>query len=381
MPDYADIWNRYDLAVSALYDEIGPAEERTRDIVRSPDVINRADLVITTSEQLTRTAALDLTAPRALDRERSMLRLVAGAATDLAVASDLLRTEGGEPTITTRGARDVTYSRVMSELGPILQPGDGFGVSVVTRAAAPAPETVEEALTQLTTTAGHSFDAISGDVRQLGQMVISNVVSLPAARIHEAAAVATSEIVNLMGGQISGVLSRIAQLMIRAYEKILAALGQDLASQARKQAAEWVETLQSGEALNQLLGQLYEKQRILAEIEAQGKQAEDTLLSDAFPAALEETRALTERFQKQRQSVEWVLRGLNFVRNRLLQIQPWGPLAVAATYMTTLGYVVYAGGDYVDWFRTDQIQPLNRVPGLRAVVRETLTSPQSSEEA
>ena len=69
---------------------------------------------------------------------------------------------------------------------------------------------------------------------------------------------------------------------------------------------------------------------------------------------------------------------MNIVKAGVLASEPWGPLGIAALYVGTLGYVVYAGGDYVDWFRTDQIQPLNRIPGLRDIPRERLREPEKT---
>lgn len=372
MPDYADVWDQYNLAVSALYDVLKPAETVSLPTVRSADVSRRADLVITTSSRLADIAAQNLTAPSAVDRERSTLRLVAGAAADLAIAGDLLRTQSEEPAPTIREPA-VTYPRLISDLGPLFRPENGL-TPPTTRSAAVKPplEDPETALTQLNSTATRSFDAIVSDVIEVGQMATGGLATLSTPQLQNAVAVAAQEILDMISDEVGAILRQVARLLIQAYDKILKALGKDAASQARQQAARWLQMLQSGTTLNKLLERLYEKQRILEDIETHARQATDALISDAFSTALNETRALAERFQRQRQSVEWTLRGLAFLRDRLLTIEPWGPLAVTAVYVSTLGYTVYAGGDYVDWFRTEQIQPLNRVSGLRDVVRETL---------
>ncbi|MFQ5855694.1 MAG: hypothetical protein ACE5LU_08650 [Anaerolineae bacterium] len=375
MPDYADLWDQYDLAVSALYQILEPGEGVSRPIVRSPDVSHRADLVITTSSRLADSAAQGLTAPSVADRERSTLRLVAGAAADLAVANDLIRAQAEAQAITVREVA-ATYPLLMSDLGPILRPGNDFPPTVTTRGVffRPLAEDPAEALAQLRGTATRSFDAIAGDVIDVGQMALSGLVMLPAATVKEAAAVAAQEILNKLGDSLEMVLSLAVRLLVQAYDKILKALGEDTASEARQQAARWIEMLQSGTLFDKLLERLYQKRRILDDIEGHARQATEALMSDAFSAVLTKTGALAERFQQHRQCLEWVLRGLAFAKDWLFTIEPWGPLAVTAMYVGTLGYAVYAGGDYVDWFRTDQIQPLNRVPGLRDVVHETLKS-------
>lgn len=375
MADYANVWDQFDVAVNALYEALQPSGAVPFTPVRSPELVGRADLVIATSSRLADAAAEALSSPRVAECEQSMLRLVAGAAADLAIANDLMRAENEAAAFAVREAP--LYSQLMSDLGSILRPENGAAPAVVTRSVPFAPPITDpdEALAQLRTAVTESFDAIAGDVIEIGQMVISGVITLPTDEITAAAAVAVQEILNLISDDIGAVLRRVAQLLVQAYDKILKALGQDMASQARQQAAKWIETLQSGTMLNQLVERLYEKQRILDDVEAHARQATERLVSGALFTALDETRALVERFQRQRQSLEWVLRGLAFAKDRLFGIQPWGPLGVTAMYVGTLGYAVYAGGDYVDWFRTGDIRPLNRIPGLRDVVHETLARP------
>lgn len=379
MPDYPDVWDRYDLAVSGLYDVLGPREAVAVPTVRSPELANRADLVVTASSRLADAAEQGLTAPTVAERELSMLRLVAGAAADLAIAGDLLRTQDGKTMAVRTGAP--TLPRLLSDLDDVLRPGATMELPLVTRrAAGPFPRTVDEAVAQLASTAQRSYDAIASDVIGLSKMTLSGLITVPIAQVHEAAAVASSEIISALDDQISAVMRRVAQLLVQAYDKILRTFGRDLASKTRRQAAQWIQTLQSGTMLNQWLDQLYQKPRILHDIEAHAESIAGVLLSPALETALQEARGLAERFQRQHRTLEWLLRGLNFVKERLVDFQPWGPLGVIGIYVGTLGYTVYAGGDYVDWFRTERIQPLNRVPGLRTVVRQALKSEVGSAE-
>lgn len=381
MPDYADVWDQYDLAVSALYDVLGPAEAVSLPPVRSTDVSHRADLVITRSAQLADAATRDLNAPRATDRELATLRLVASSAADLAIANDLMHARSEEPVSIEQRAAAI-YPQLMADLGSILRPGNGTA-TITPRGVSfgPPAKSPTEALSQLNQTAGRSFDAIADDVIDAVQMAISGLVALPADQVEEAAAVAVQEILNMVTDSLGTIVRRAALLLVRAYDKVLKALGQEAASEVRQQATRWIQMLESETTLERLLWGLYERQRILENIQARAQQAPQALMSDAFSAVLSEMHDLSERFRQQRQSIEWVLRGLAFTKGWLFTIEPWGPLAVTAMYVSTLGYTVYAGGDYVDWFRTEQIQPLKRVPGLRDIVRETLVSKGNVEQA
>ncbi|MBS1253113.1 MAG: hypothetical protein MAG451_02159 [Anaerolineales bacterium] len=374
MPDYADVWDQYDLAVSALYDAMGPAEALSIPTVRSLDVTNHADLVITTSGRLAEAAAQDLTARSAAGRERSTLRLVAGAAADIAIANDLMQAQGEGPAPALREAAAATYPQLMSDLGPILRLENGVAPEIATRGAdfKPRGEDAADALTQLRRNAERSFDDIADDVIDVGQTAISGLLALEVAPVRQAAAVAAQELLRQLSEGLGSIMRQATRLVVMAYDKILTALGKDAAAEARQQAARWIEMLESGTLFAKLLHNLYDKQRVLADIEAHAKRETQALMSEVFSEVLAETRDVAERFRQHRRSVEWVLRGLAFTKDWLFTIQPWGPLAVTAVYVGSLGYVVYAGGDYVDWFHAEQLQPLNRVPGLREVVRETL---------
>ncbi|HUW11729.1 MAG TPA: hypothetical protein VM537_18505, partial [Anaerolineae bacterium] len=67
-------------------------------------------------------------------------------------------------------------------------------------------------------------------------------------------------------------------------------------------------------------------------------------------------------------------RGLTLSRVWALGIQPWGPLALTAAHLALIGYIVYLGGDYVDWFRSGSSGRLRLVHGVRTEVRQTLTA-------
>lgn len=378
MPDYRDVWSQHTSAVNNLYANLGQIRPAAAEM---PDVDRDAERVIATSRELAQAAGAQLSAPNAADRETAMLRLVAAAATDLAIANDLLRAEGGE-TVTLRGIRP-TYARAMADLGPILEPGSVPQTAAAIRDATPTPTPAPapvDPVTRLKTTARLAYESIIGDVTNLGTMTLSGLLTLPVAELNKAISLTASELLKLLSADLSRAVRRVAEFVVEAYDKLLTALGRDLASKARQQTARWIRTLQSGTMFDQLLGQLYEKERILADIERHGRQVGDVAAQRVLNSVLSDTRMVAERFQRQHRSLEWVLRGLNFGRDRLLVIQPWGPLAVTGLYVTAFTYTVYAGGDYVDWFRVEGVEPLDRVPGLRDVVREGLQADQSDAQ-
>jgi hypothetical protein len=69
------------------------------------------------------------------------------------------------------------------------------------------------------------------------------------------------------------------------------------------------------------------------------------------------------------------MRVMAFAKTPLMATPPWGTLAVYAFYVVILGYAVYSGGDYLDWYRTGDTAWLDRVKGIRTVVRASLAPP------
>jgi len=76
--------------------------------------------------------------------------------------------------------------------------------------------------------------------------------------------------------------------------------------------------------------------------------------------------------RKQKEVIALLLAALSTATPWIMSLQPWGPVGLAAGYTLAIGYVVYAGGDYVDWFWTGE--RLNLVPGVRTVVRQSLSA-------
>jgi hypothetical protein len=272
----------------------------------------------------------------------------------------------------------------MDDLGPMLEPSLSEDSTTLVREATPpttppaAPASVDP-VSRLNTTARLAYDSITGDVTNLATATLSGLLTLPAGQLNEAISLTAAELLNRLSDELGAALRRVAEFVVEAFDKLLTALGRDLASKARQRTVMWIRTLQSGTLFDQLLARLYERERILRDIEQHGRRFADKTIQSALPGLLSDTRMVAERFQRQHRSLEWVLRGLNFGRDRLLQIQPWGPLAVTGLYVTAFSYTIYAGGDYVDWFRTEGVEPLDRVPGLRDVIREGLVAAQGDD--
>jgi hypothetical protein len=114
-----------------------------------------------------------------------------------------------------------------------------------------------------------------------------------------------------------------------------------------------------------LLKKLYEPERIQNEIDQLLNQAAASTSADVFNNVSQQVAELSAKFREQKKVLAMVVHGLSFARPWILSLQPWGPLGITAAYLVGMGYIVYAGGDYIDWYRTGPGERLSFVPGIR----------------
>ncbi|RME49693.1 MAG: hypothetical protein D6791_00100 [Chloroflexi bacterium] len=378
--DYQTVWTAYQDAVANLYARpvAAMAERGEGDIARVTDLADRAQAVVDSSAALGQAAAQGLAAADAGQRELAELQLLAAAAYDLAIANDLVRlAEDGVPDdVVERGP---TLPAAMSELQAILSASPEAGIQglmeaelAAERTAGPSdPQAAKEALREAV--AGALTD-IRDDAASAGQAALVGLLEIPAPPIRNAATVVVHELLTKLSEGVSVLLRKAANLVVQAIDKILTAMGKEAQDEARKKAAEWIEELKAGTLFSALLDKLYQPERIQEEVQKQLDQAPDSLGADAFNTASQQVAELATKFRKQKETITWLTRGLAWARAWLIGIDPWGPLALTTAYVAAIGYIVYAGGDYIDWFRTGASERLNFVPGVRTVVKQALNT-------
>ena len=80
-----------------------------------------------------------------------------------------------------------------------------------------------------------------------------------------------------------------------------------------------------------------------------------------YNKATQTLEALPSGYDKTSGVLEWMMRILALIKTPLPGATPWGPLAAYSTYLGVLGYAIYSGGDYLDWYRTGNIAWFKRV--------------------
>jgi hypothetical protein len=366
---YEEAWAEYRGAIGALY-ETHPdaiAERGSAQITASDDLEARADAVVERSEQLAREAAVGLESERQDVRELAELQLVAAAALDLIVADDLVGQADGQQV--TEPERGSTLPAATAELFAVLDAPQSAGIagvlgdeSQIERGGDPSdPVAAKQRLLESVKT---TIDDIVTDAGKGGSAIVTGVLELPAAPLAEAASAALHEVLGQIGDNVSRLIQRAVRLVVKAIEKLFAILGKETEREAREEAAEWMKKLKEGEILGSVLAFLYEPDRLKQEVEA--GLADSSADADAFNKRVHELERLSDRFGKQRKIVQWLARGLALIRKWLFGIQPWGPVAAVGAHLVAFGYIVYLGGDYVDWYRADRAR-LNFVTGVRQI--------------
>ncbi len=376
--NYQSAWTAYRDAVAGLYARplTAMAERGEGDIVATPDLVNRAQTLVSRSQQLGEAAASSLALPDPNQRELAQLQLLAAAAMDLSIANDLVRrAEAGVPDeVVERGA---TLPTTLRELQSVLSIPTEQGIQALMKTArlmerGAAPTDPQAAKAALRETVESALADIREDAAAVGQAAFVALAELPTPPIQQAASAVLSELMLKVGESASALVSKAASLVVQAIDKLMAALGKEAQDAARQQAAEWIKDLQKGTLFDTLLKQLYEPELIQKDVDKALEQTSDGTTAEPFNTASQRVSELAAKFRKQKQVLTYVIHGLTFARPWLMTLPPWGPLGITAAYVVGIGYIVYAGGDYVDWFRTGATERLNFVPGVRTLVRQAL---------
>ncbi|MBM4456154.1 MAG: hypothetical protein FJ011_00075 [Chloroflexi bacterium] len=295
-----------------------------------------------------------------LDRAAAEVQLLAGAALDLAVASQL----AGAPA--TR-ARDLAAPAVdVAGLRRLIEAPEAYlaGAVAVTRVRA-----VEDARQSMSAAAQSALDGISSAVVSTGGEVIEGLLLLDAALLKEALQLVGGQLAAKIGVDLKGLSKRIIDFVIAANEKIVAMLGIDAVAEAQKQLAQWLEELQAGTLFPRLVEQLYQTDAIEAEI--MGWLAGYAGGEAVLLMGREEITLLAGRFAAKAKVADQLTAALALVKLAPPLATPYGRLGIAVAYLGLLAYLVGSGYDHVD---SDRLQVLDWVEGVRGIAKRLLVT-------
>jgi hypothetical protein len=367
--------NDYQTAVAAYADELRslfapePAESRSAELhAASADTLaDRADRLADRSAELLDQTTLFLSDKDPNVRLGAEQSLLAQAVASLRVAEGLMAAEAVEDDVETRSAAAPSEPAGFDDLLSLLETpldslgGDAAAEPVQTRGAAP-----QASRDDLIRTAGDAIDQVLDGVGAFGKDAIAGLLGLDTALLKQAAQLISGELAELvakLGEQASLLVSKAVRFLLQAYDSLLAALGQDAASALRQQVAGWLEQIQQGDSMAQLIGAALQADAVRAQV------ADLVAASQASAEVLGQTEASVEAlpgsFNARTKLAAQILAGIAVLKRIPATRLPMVEVATAAVYIGLLGFVVYTGSDYVDAPRLERI---GRVTGVLQVV-------------
>ena len=369
--DYSTLVADYTAELSELF-----APEAARAVGRPPrapspdELADRAERLAPRAADLSRATAEFLNAGDPSVRLGAEQNLLAQAAAALRVADGLRTAAGEEEEEETRSAGSREMPAFDDLMAIIQAPLADAGLAVASEPEATRGRAPKATAEELLAACDAAIEQILDGVGSFGRDALAGLVGLDTALLKKAAQLIggqASETIAKLGEQASRLVSKAVAFVVQAYDSILAALGQDVTSELRVQAAEWVERLQEGDLVANLLGGVFEtsatRERIADLVAASAAAAPALGLAEAAVEALPAGYAARTRLAGQ------ILAGLGILKRIPAARVPMVELATGAAYLVLLGFVLYSGGDYVD---APKLEKLGRVPGVLHVVETGL---------
>jgi hypothetical protein len=297
-------------------------------------------------------------------REIADLKLLASAATDLAMAHDLMESDGITVGIQRSGSTVLNDPELRAVLDAPFDPSF-MSSGAKERAALPADSV--RARAALKSTVLEALKVIPSDAAEVSIAAFTGAANFQFGPATTLLSGGLDEILRHVPDTIGLVLRNAARLIGAAVRKLWAAFGKSAQEQIQKEAESWWKDVwHDGALLTGLLLELYQTKTLngqLSEMIANASEGSD------FNAANRQCEALVGRFGKIKSVLKWVLKALGWLKVPLVTAAPWGPIAAYTIYVAVFGYSVYAGGDYLDTARF-QTPWLNHVVGIRSVVEK-----------
>jgi hypothetical protein len=375
---FQETWQAYQAAVGDLYRApagITASAQRSAGEIYAERLESGGQEVVDRSAAVRNALETHLESDSLDQRELASLKLLAAAAHDLSVASDLLEMAGEEP-----GAQAERSGRgavaASADLRSVLDAPMEAGIAgllEVERGGLPmdlagAKAALEAAITGL-------LRSVPENAAGTSQTAAVELGSIGFGPVKSAASLAVDAILDKLPPEATPLTRRAAQVVVEAVKKIRTALGKDNEQAIRGKAAEWAEEFEKNRGfVSTLLDMLYETERIGQDAADIIAKAPGTLQPAAYNQATEKLNVLQATSDKTSKTLNALMKVMTFVKLPLLAAAPWGTLAVSAAYLGVLGYTIYSNGDILDWRRTGEVGWLDRVEGLRTVVRKSLNT-------
>lgn len=362
-----------------------PAAVATRGAgdIAAESLIVQVDQIADVSASMVPLAKGYLDAPDPALREGICGQLLAQAAAELQVATELLQIAAGETTgqqtQVTRAGRGANLREAIEGMEQVMAVPVSAGLSIpgMARRSAPLVETPAKAKKALQQAASITSRAISQRVTEVGGDLAFNLIfNTEWSAVVQSAGLMSKDIANLLDKLKDGAgeltrraIAAATKTMLNVFDKILALIGKDIEDGARKQIRQWLEDIQKTgkiELFDQLVGKLY--QLDVFETALPGWLEKTTVGLDELNATTSDIAAISDKFT--------VLVGrINTVGDviglaKFIQVQfPQVLVVITAIRVALLAVLVYGGYDYIG---CGQVKFLNLTKGVTEVIRENL---------
>jgi hypothetical protein len=371
--------------------------------VPSEVLAERAEQLMDISRQLGEMSAIYLEVDDVALREAAEMKLLAQSSAEVEVALALLQTASDEAQgqvrqVTRAGGSQRELEVLAKVLEAPLEEGMGpfVDVQALRRAAETTDMTLEEARQSLKDQVRRSLRAISRKAGKTSSLGLDTLFSLDSSLLKQGVSLASKEVGDLIEKVVKGfseLVKRLAasavRLLLQAYDWVLALIGKDTETAARKKVHEWIEELrqshtQSGDEeglADKLVDMLYTTQKIQEDLGRQiDKKGNDVQTLTTTAATI---MSLGSRYEAKASQMESFLRAAQGANRVLLALSTQFPNAaaglpvVAAIVLALTGYTLFSGYDHVDtssvsFFNRFQINIPDRVSGVSITVTKAL---------
>jgi hypothetical protein len=365
---YDTVARAYPDGVRSLLTPTLSAAERATPAPASTDALAaQATALARRSAELRQATTADLAAADAGERAKASTRLLAQAVTDLQISAYLLQVAQGEETERTV-VRTAEADFPPFDIEATLAILTGDEAAFATRAVVLPPD-LPSARGQLSGLVVATLNSIESRAAKTGQTAVSGLLVLGVGQVAHAAGIVGLDIAQALGAadKVTRLYVLVQDYALSAYNALVALLGPTIAQSAAQQVLAWVNDVAAGEEFRKLLAQFYETKQTAEHLDTvvTGSQAD----LSKFVIAIQDVDGLNTGFQQQLDLVDKLLRGFRLVGGVAALAIPQATVLVAAAYIAITGYAVLAGADYVD---AERVKLLNRVPGVRQVVEQSL---------
>lgn len=353
---------------------------------RAENLAERGERLVEMSRELGEATSGRLSHPEQKNRIEAQARLLAQANAQLEVARGLLSVaEASETLSRTRGVRDLDVSvpldvrQSLERLARVLE--QPLAAPPATRALprdVPGGRATEPAdpRAALLTQAESTLQSISRHTAKVGLHAVQDMLSLDPEILAQGVKLISQdagELIAKLGESINQFIRRIVlssiQLILQAYDWVLALIGKDTESQLRKQVQAWIDELRkekqdtSGEEeglFAKLVNRVFDIPGLTREVSGYIKTS--TASNDQFQALGTQIDGLNASFETLANQAEGFLKLLGTVgKVAVLKRIPQIAVVIVAIEVSLLGFILYSGYDHVD---SNRLKFLDRVQGV-----------------